>query len=172
VHDRAQLVRRTCLSQAACPDGPVSMRYDGRLLPHSADDGVSQPGLFVTPGGTTVGRLDLATGAELPACTGPETAVWSPSGRFVAIAGDLLDVEEGTSVCQGRYPPLTAIDDRGFSCGTLQRESAGYENPATFDWRTGVVTALPLGVDLPVGIGAGGYGVFRTATAVVVLPPS
>jgi hypothetical protein len=172
VHDRAQLVRRTCLSEAACPDGPVSLRYDRRLVPHGNDDAVSHPGLFVTPGGTTVGRLDLSTGAELPACTGPETAVWSPSGRFAAIAGDLVDFQEGMSVCQGRYPQLTAIDDRGFSYGTLQRESAGYENAATFDWRTGVVTTLPLGVDLPMGIGTGGYGVFRTATAVVVLPPS
>jgi len=46
-----------------------------------------------------------------------------------------------------------------------------YDDPMTIDFTTGMTTVQPAGTLLPSGIGAGGYGVFRTDTAVVVLPP-
>lgn len=57
-------------------------------------------------------------------------------------------------------------DDQARSYG---RQEDGEQ--VTVDSLTGQVTALTAGTMLPQGIGAGGYGVFRTDTAVVVLPP-
>jgi hypothetical protein len=171
VHDGTPVVLRTCVVRSgkydACPTGPTAYLYGGEVVPHSNEDGVSHPGLYVTPGGTTVGYLNLTTGKELPTtCTGPEDAVWSPSGRYASIAGNVIDFEQDTSVCLGRYPSVYAIDDQALSYGKTE---AG--EPATVNSLTGAITVLPAGTMLPSGIGAGGYGVFRTDTAVVVLPP-
>lgn len=173
VYEGKDVILRQCVGGTgyrfgACPDGPVAMFYDGQLVPHSNDDAVSHTGLIVTPAATLLGYKNLTTGKDLPTtCKGTESAVWSPSGRFAVVGGNVIDFERETSVCQGTYPRVSAIGDQGIGYGRMEDDS-----PVVIDFATGENTALPGDTLLPLGIGAGGYGIFRTDTAVVVLPPA
>jgi len=162
-----QCVGGTGYRHGACPDGSISMFFDGQLVPHSNEDAATTVGLTVTPAGTILGYRNLTTGKDFATtCKGSETSVWSPSGRHAVIGGNVVDFELGTSSCLGYYPQVWAIDDQAVGYGRMDNE-----DQVSIDLTTGVTTVLPAGTLLPSGIGAGGYGVFRTDTAVVVLPP-
>ncbi|SDY63760.1 hypothetical protein SAMN05661080_04124 [Modestobacter sp. DSM 44400] len=165
VYRGKELALRQCTDESFFSSCPSGLLYGGQWVP----GGESYLGLVVTPGGATVGHVDVATGKDLGGCSGEpiDVAPWSPSGRYAVIAGNVVDFTDHTAVCLGFYPIVTAIDDQGVGYGSAENGDRVRIDTAN----GGQITTMPADTVLPRAIGAGGYGIFRTDTSVVVLPP-
>jgi hypothetical protein len=173
------IYRRACLQILAPPDPdgidcPQALLYDGREYASETDFLPLPEALLTTEAGQRlVAENPKGLPVELPCPTGTTRGIpQSPSGRYVVVGNNLVDLQNNITICGADSLWWTAIDDGGRGWGRLDGHTT---LRVTYDLASRSVTTTEMpGAEAPLAITQDRQGLFAAAgegTDVLLLAP-
>jgi hypothetical protein len=173
------IYRRACRQILAPPSPggvvcPQGLMYEGRAYDSTTEFlPLPEPLLETEAGQRLVADDPAGRPVELPCPTGTTRGVpESPSGRYVVVGNNLVDLQDDATVCGEDSLWWTAVDDGGRGWGRLDGATT---LRVSYDFATGSVTTAELpGAETPLAITRDRQGLFAATaegTEVLLLAP-